>query len=300
MFSPRVPRSDKYVTRTEYDQLKSRVDQLETILNRLTGAGNVHMQTTMGPAPTMPTGAGPSHPPFHHIRSTSGSSYNMAPEYGPDPYSVNTRPSVTALPSSSRTTLSGDINPPATEREIASSRPYAPPHRPSSSQFRPTLGPVTAAPSYGSTEGTDERPKKRFAWTLQGVRPRQFCRAVDLVRRSQPYNTLLLPFLSLLVYILHILTHNPRPLAPPRSSHWKSLLRAPSTDPLRPEGYDTVGRTATQSPLWLSPPPSAPGTAGSSCSPLSPPVVNDPCQTPEPRPSCSLGLGSINPLGVLG
>ena len=301
MFSPRVPRSDKYVTRAEYDQLKARVDQLEVTLSRIAGAGNLHMQATMVPAPTMPTGAGPSHPPYvHHGRSTSGS-YNLGPEYGPDPYSVNTRPSVTAHPSSSRTTLSGDINTPATEREIPPSRQYPPPHRPASRQFRPTLGPVTSAPSYGSTEGTDERPKKRFAWTLQGVRPRQSCRAVDLVRRSQPFNTLLLPFLSLLVFILHFLTRRPLPLAPPRSSHWKSPLRArPSTDHLRRQGCDIIGRTAIQSPLWLSPPPNAPGTADSSCNPLLPLVASDPCQTPETQPSYFLGLGLINRLDVLG
>ena len=306
MFSPRVSRSDKYVTRTEYDQLKARVDQLtdrvthlDSILARITTAGNVHMQATMVPVPPMPTGAGSSHPPYvHHGRSTSGS-YNLGPEYGPDPYSVNTRPSVTALPSSSRTTLSGEINPSATEHEIASSRQYAPPHRPASRQYRHTLGPVTAAPSYGSTEGTDERPKKRFAWTLQGVRPRQSCRAVDLVRRSQPYNTLLLPFLSLLVYILHSLTSLPLPLVPPRLSRWKSLQRArPTTGHLRREGCDTIGRTATQSPHWLSP-PNAPGMAGSRCNPLFPPVANDPCLTPEARPSFFPGLGSVNRLEVL-
>ena len=245
----------------------------------------------------MPPGAGPSNPPYiHHGRSTSGS-YSMAPEYGSDPYSVNTRPSVTAHPSSSRTTLSGDINPPATDREIPPRRQYAPPHRPASRQFRPTLGPVTAAPSYGSTEGADERPKKRFAWTLQGVRPRRSCRAVDLVRRSQLYSTLLLPSLSLLVFIIHLLTLHPPP--PPRSSPWKSLLKArPSTDPLHQEGCGIVGHTAIQSPLWLSP-PNAPGTAGPSYNPLLPLVISDPHRTAEIRPSCFLGLGSINRPGVL-
>ena len=294
MFSPRVSRSDKYVTRLEYDQLKARVDYLESVLTRITGAGNAHIQPTMVPAPTIPAGAGPSHPPYvHHGRSTSGS-YSLAPEYGPDPYSAQTRPSVTAHPSSSRTTLSGEINQPATERETAPSRQYAPPHRPASRQFRHTLSHVAAAQSYGSAEGPDERPKKRFAWTLQGVRPRQSCRAVDLVRRSQPYNILLLPFLSLLVYILHFLTLRPLPLVPPRLSRWKSLPRArPSTDHLRREGYDTIGRTAIRSHLWLSP-PNAPGMADSSYNPLSPLAANDPCRTPE-----TPGLGSINLLGVL-
>jgi len=279
MFSSRASRSDKYVTRTEYDQLRARVDHLEAILARITGAGNVHMQATMVAPPTMQTGAGPSNPPYVHGRSTSGS-YNMAPEYGSDPYSVTTRPSVTALPSSSRTILSGDINPPVTEREIPTSRQYQPPHRPASRQFRHTLGPVTAAPSYGSTEGTDERPKKRFAWTLQGVRPRQSCRVVDLVRRSQLYSTLL-PFLFLLACITRILTLRPLPPVQPRSSRWKSLPKTrPTTDPLRREDHGIIGRTVIQSPLWLSP-PNAPEMADSSCPPLLLPVTNDPCQTPE-------------------
>ena len=290
LFSPRVPRSDKYVTRLEYDQLKARVEYLESLI---TGAGNAHMQPTMVPAPTIPAGAGPSHPQYvRHGRSTSGS-YSLAPEYGPDPYSANTRPSVTPLPSSSRTTLSGEINQPATERETAPSRQYAPPHRPASRQFRPMLSHVTAAQAYGSVEGPDERPKKRFAWTLQGVRPRQSCRAVDLVQRSQPYNILLLPFLSLLVYILHFLTLRPLPLVPPRSSRWKSLPRArPSTGHLRREDYDTIGRTAIRLHLLLSL-PNAPGMAGSSYNPLSPLVANDPCRTPE-----TPGLGSVDCLGV--
>jgi len=298
MFSPRVSHSDKYVTRLEYDQLKARVEHLESVLARITGAGNAHMQPTMVPAPTMPTGAAPSHPPYaHHVRSTSGS-YGLAPEYGPDPYSVNPRPSVTALPSSSRTTLSGEINQPATERETQSSRQYAPPHQPASRQFRPMMSHVAAAQSYGSAEGPDERPKKRFAWTLQGVRPRQSCRAVDLVRRSQPYNTLLLPFLSLLV-ILRFLTLHPPPLVPPRSSLWKSLPKArPSTDHLRREGSDTIGRTVIRLHLWLSP-PNVPEMAGPSCNPPLPLVANDPCRTAETRPSAFPGLGSINRLGIL-
>ena len=158
MFSSRASRSDKYVTRAEYDQLKGRVENIESILARITGAGNLHMQPTMVAAPTMPTGAGPSNPPYVHVRSTSGS-YNLGPEYPPDPYSVNTRPSVTTLPSSSRTTISGDMNTSATEREIPSSRQYQVPHRPASRQYRPTLGPLTAALLYGSTKGTDKRPK---------------------------------------------------------------------------------------------------------------------------------------------
>lgn len=300
MFSSRASYSDKYVTRTEYDQLKARVEHLESILAGITGAGNVHMHPTMVGAPTMPTGAGPSNPPYvHHGRSTSGS-YSLGPEYASDPYSINTRHSVTALPSSSRTTLSGDINPPAPEREIPTSRPYPSPHRPASRQFRPTLGSVTAAPSYGGTEGTDERPKKRFAWTLQGVRPRQSCRAVDLVRQSQLYSTLL-PCLFLLVCILHLLTHRPPPLVPLRSSHWKSLLPRirPSVDPLPQERYGIIGRIAIQSPHWLCP-PNAPGTSGMSCNLLSHQVTNDPRQTTERRPSCFLGLGCVNRLGVLG
>jgi len=299
MFSSRASPSDKYVTRTEYDQLKARVDHLESIITGFTSAGNVHMQPTMVGAPTMQTGAGPSNPPYvHHGRSTSGS-YNLGPEYAPDPYSVNTRPSVAAMPSSSRTTLSGDINPPATEREIPTSRQYPSPHRPASRQFRSSLGSVPAAPSYGSTEGTDERPKKRCAWTLQGVRPRQSCRAVDLVRQSQLYSTLL-PCLSLLVYILHLLTLRPPPLVPPRSSRWKSPPRVRrSADLLPREAHGMVGRTAIQSPLWLSP-PNAPGVADSSCNPPLPPVTNDPCQTPETRPPCFLGLGCVNRLGASG
>jgi len=297
MFSSRASRSDKYITRTEYDQLRARVDHLESILARITGAGNVHMQATMVAAPTMPPGAGPSnHPPYVHGRSTSGS-YGMAPEYGSDSYSVPTRPSVTALPSSSRTTLSGDINPPVTEREIPASRQYPHPHRPPSRQYRHTLGPVTAAPSYGSTEGTDERPKKRFAWTLQGVRPRQSRLVVDLARQSQLYSTLL-PFLSLLVYITHLLTLRPLPPVQPRSYRWKSLPRT-TTDPLRQGGHGIIGRTAIQSPLWLSP-PNALEMVDSSCPPLLQPVTNDPCQTHETRQSCFLGLGSINRLGVVG
>ena len=299
MFSSRASRSDKYVTRTEYDQLKARVDHLEAIIAGIPSAGSVHIQPTMVGAPTMPTGAGPSNPPYVlHGRSTSGS-YGLAPEYGPDSYSVNTRTSVTALPSSSRTTLSGDINPPATEREIPTNRPYPPPHRPASRQFRSSLGSIPAAPSYGSTEGTDERPKKRFAWTLQGVRPRQSCRAVDLVRQSQLYSTLL-PCLSLLVYILHLLTLRPPPQAPPQSSHWKSLPRArPSTDLIPREGYDITGRTAIQSPLWSSL-PNAPGMAATRCNPPLPLVTNDPCQSHETRPPYFLGLGCVSRVGVLG
>ena len=299
MFSSRAPRSDKYVTRTEYDLLKARVDYLEATLARFAGAGNIHMQATMVAAHTMPSGAGPSHPPYAHGRSMSGS-YSLPPEYGPDHYSVNPRPSVTAIPSSSRTTLSGEINSPATEREIPPTRQYAPPHRPASRQFRSAMGPVTAAPSYGSTEGTDERPKKRFAWTLQGVRPRQSCRAVDLVRRSQPYNTLLLPFLFLLVCILRLLTRSLLLLALLRSSRWKSLPRVrPSTDPLRLEGYGMAGRTAIQSPHWLSP-LNDPGMVGWSYNPLSWPVANDPCQTLDIQLYCFPGLGYLNRLGVLG
>ena len=287
MFSSRASRSDKYVTRAEYDQLKARVDHLEYILARNTGAGGLHMQPTMVPAPTMPTGAGSSNPPYaHHGRSTSGS-YSLPPEYGPDPYSVNPRPSVTVLPSSSRTTLSGDINPPVTDRDLPPSRQYAAPHRPASRQYRSTLGPVISAPQYGDTEGTGERPKKRFAWTLQGVRPRQSCRAVDLARQSQLYN-ILLPFLFLLVCIILLLTLSPLPPVPLQSSLWKSLLRIrPTIDPLRQEGCGMVGRTATRSRPWLSP-PSVPETVGSICNPLSPPVTNDPCQTPETR-QASLG-----------
>jgi len=289
VFLSRAPRSDKYVTRVEYDQLKTRVDQLESILGRITGTASVHMQPTMVAPPTMPTGAGPSNPPYpHHGRQPSGS-YSLGPEYASDPYSVNTRPSVTALPSSSRTTLSGEINPPATEREIPT-RPYPPPRRPVSRQYRPALSSVPAVPPYGTTEGTEERPKKRFAWTLQGVRPRQACRAVDLVRQSQLYSTIL-PCLFLLVCIIHLLTLSPLPPVPPRSFLWKLPLRArPSTDPLPQEGYDTLARTAIQSPLCMSP-PNAPAMAGSSCNLPLLPVTNDPCPIPEPR---RFGLGCIN------
>ena len=300
-FPPRVlikraSRSDKYVTRAEYDQLKARVEQLEHILAGITGASSVHMQPTMVGAPTMLTGAGHSNPPYvHHSRSTSGS----YPEYAPDPYSANTRHSVTALPSSSRTTLSGDINPPATEREISTSRQYTSPHRPASRQFRSTLGSVPPAPPYGSTEGTEERPKKRFAWTLQGVRPRQSCRAVDLVRQSQLYSTLL-PCLSLLVCILHLLARRLLPLVPPRSCRWKSLPKPrPIIDPIPQEDYGTTVHTVTQSPPWLSP-QSGPVTAASRYNPHWLPVTNGPCRTPENRPSCFLGLGCVNRPGVLG
>jgi hypothetical protein len=304
-FPPRLlikspPRSDKYVTRAEYDQLKARVEQLERILNGITGAGNVHMQPTMVGAPTIQTGAVPSNPPYahHHSRSTSGS-YSLGPEYASDPYSVNARHSVTAMPSSSRTTLSGDINPPPTEREISTSRQYPSPHRPASRQFRSALGPVPAAPPYGSTEGIEERPKKRSAWTLQGVRPRRSCRAVDLVRQPQLYSTLL-PCLCLLACILRILTRPLLPLVRPRSSRWKSLPKArPSADPIPQGDYGTTGRTVTQSPLWSSP-QSGPVTAASSCNPPSLPVTNDPCRTPENSPACFLGLGCANRAGVLG
>ena len=245
----------------------------------------------------MPTGAGPSNPPYvHHSRSTSGS-YSLGPEYASDPYSVNTRHSVTALPSSSRTTLSGDINPPATEREISTSRSYPPPHRPASRQFRSTLGSVPAAPPYGSTEGADERPKKRFAWTLQGVRPRQSCRAVELARQSQLYNTLL-PCLYLLACILNLLTQRLLPLVPPRSSHWKSLPKARrSIDPLPQEVSGTIGHTVIRSPRWLSP-QIDPVTAASSYNPPLLLVTNDPCRTPETRPPCFLGLGCVNYPGM--
>lgn len=238
-------------------------------------------------APTMPTGAGPSNPPYVHGRSTSGS-YSLGPEYASDPYSVHTRPSVTALPSTSRTTISGEINPPATEREIPTNRPYPPPHRPASRQFRSSLGSVPAAPSYGTTEGTDERPKKRFAWTLQGVRPRQSCRAVDQVRQSQLYSTLL-PCLFLLAYIIHLLTLSPLPPVPPRSFRWKLPPRVrPSADLIPQEGYDTLGLTAIQSPHWLSP-PNAPGMSDSNYNLPLPPVTNDPYPIHETRPTTSLG-----------
>ena len=223
MFSSRAFGSDKYVTRAEYEQLKARVDQLESILLRSAGAGHVHMQPSMASAPTLPPGAGPSNPSYgHHGRSTP-SSYGLGHGYGSDPYSGNARHPVTTLPPSSRTMLSGEINPPVAEREISSSRQYHTPHRPVSRQSRSTLGPVTAVPSYGSTEGTDERPKKRSAWTQQGVRPRKSCRAVDLVRQSQLCN-ILLPFLFLLAHIIiHLLTLRPLPLALLRSCRWKSL-----------------------------------------------------------------------------
>ena len=281
----RTFRSDKYATRAEYDQLKARVAHLESIIARITGASTVHIQPTMIPAPTIPPGAGPSNPPFvHHGRSTSGS-YGLGPEYGSDPYSVNTRPPVAALSSSSRTTLSGEINVSVTEREISSSRQYQVPHRPASRQFRSTLGPVTSAPSYGSTEGTDERPKKRSAWTQQGVRPRQSCRVVDLVLQSQLYSTLM-PFLFLLACLLHLLT--PRPLLPvlPRSFPWKSPRKVrPLIDPLHQAGYGIIGRTASQLPRWLSPPTNVPEIAGSSRNPQLPQsVTSDPCQIPETQP----------------
>ena len=299
MFSSRAFRSDKYVTRAEYDILKARVDHLESILARMTGAGHVHMQSTMVSAPTMPAGAGPSNPTYaHHGRSTSGS-YGAGPDYGSDLYSVNTRPPVTAHPSSSRTTLTGDINPSHTEREISTSRQYPAPHRPASRQFRHTLGPVTAAPSYGSTEGTDERPKKRSAWTQQGVRPRQSCRVVDLVRQCQLYSTLL-PSLFLLVCILYLPTLRPLLLVPLLSSHWKSHPMAhPSTAPPRRGVYDMLARTAIQSPLWLSP-PNAPETVAWSYNLPPLPVTNDAPQTPETQPASFLGLGSVIRFGVLG
>ena len=249
------------------------------------------MHQPMVSAP-MPPGTGPSNPPYsHHVRSTSGS-YGLGPEYSSDPYSVNTRPPMTAQPSSSRTTMSGEINPPATEREMSSNRPYTAPHRPASRQFRSTLGPVTAAPSYGSTEGTDERPKKLSAWTQQGMRSRQSCRAVDLVRQSLLYNTLL-PSLFLLVCILHLLI--PHPLPPVRllSFRWKSLQRTLLTAaPIRQEACGTVGRTATHLPRWLSPLNDL-EMAGVSCNLPQPLVTNDPYPTPETRPPCFFGLGSM-------
>lgn len=292
-----VETNDKWVTRAEYDQLKNRVDHLEAVLARLTG-GNIHMQPTMVPAPTMPPGAGSSNPPYvHHARSTSGT-YGLAADYGSDPYSVNTRPPVTALPSSSRTTISGEINPPATEREISSSRQYPAPHRPASRQFRSTIGHVTAAPSYGSTEGTEERPKKRFAWTQQGVRPRQSSRAVDLVRQSQLYS-ILLPSLFLLVSLIRLLIISPLSLVPLQSFRWKSPQRTSTTVPPHQEGYGIVGRTATQSLLCLYP-RNAPEMAGSNCRPPLLSVTNDPCQIPDTQPSYFRRLGSIMALGVLG
>lgn len=291
-----VETNDKYVTRAEYDQLKYKVDQLESILNRISAAGNIHLQSTMVSAPSIPPGAGPSNPPYiHHGRSTS-TPYGLGPEYGSDPYSVNSRPPVASLPSSSRTTLSGEINPPVTERETSSSRHYQPPHRPGSRQFRHNLGPVASAPSYGSTEGTDERSKKRSAWTQQGVRPRQSCRAVDLVRQSLLYN-ILLPSLFLLACILHITTTLPLLPVPLRSFPWKSLPR--TTDHTHQEGYGIVGRTVTQSLPWLSP-PNASEMTGSSCTPLLPPAPSDPYQTHETQPARFLGLGFITRLCVLG
>ena len=255
-------------------------------------------------APTLPPGAGPSNSSYghHHTRSSSGS-YGLGHGYGSDPYSVNTRHPLTALPQSSRTMLSGEINPPVAEREISSSRQYHPPHRPASRQSRSTLGPVTAVPSYGSTEGTDERPKKRSAWTQQGVRPRKSCRAVDLVRQSQLCNNTLLPSLFLLVcFIIRILTLRPLRPAPPRSFRWKSLpITRPSLGPLHQERYGIVGRTAIHSPHWL-PLTNAPETemAGSSCIRLLSPVTNDPCQTREARRTCFPGLGLSIRLVVLG
>jgi hypothetical protein len=295
MFSSRAFRSDKYVTRAEYDQLRSRVKDLESIIARIATAGTVHMQPTMISAPTMPPGAGPSNPPYvHHGRSTSGS-YGLGPEYGSDPYSVNTRPPVTALPSSSRTTLSGEINPPSTEREISSSRQYQAPHRPASRQFRHTLGPVTAAPSYRGTEGTEERPKKRSAWTQQGVRPRQSCRAVDLVLQSRLYS-ILLPSLFLLVCLPHLLILQQILL---RLFPWKSLQKVrPTIGPIHQEGYGIVGRIATQSPRWLSPPTGVPEIAGSSRNRQLWSVTNDRCQTHEIEPTFP-GLGRVVHLSVL-
>ena len=300
MFSSRAFGSDKYVTRAEYEQLKARVEQLESILLRNSGASHVHMQPSMGSAPTLPPGAGPSNPSYgHHGRSTP-SSYGLGHGYGSDPYSVNARHPVSNLPPSSRTMLSGEINPPVAEREISSSRQYHAPHRPVSRQSRSTLGPVTAVPSYGSTEGTDERPKKRSAWTQQGVRPRKSCRAVDLVRQSQLCN-ILLPFLFLLARIIvHLLTLRPPPLVPLRSSPWKSLPTArPSLDPLHQEPYGIVGPTAIHSPRWL-PLPNAPETAGSNYIHPLPLVINDPCRTSDTRRTGFLGLGSIIPLAVRG
>lgn len=300
MFSSRAFRSDKYVTRAEYELLKARVDQLESIFSRIPGAGHVHMQPSMSSAPTLPPGAGPSNPPYSHHRSMSGS-YGLAHGYGADPYSVNTRHPVTALHSSSRTMLSGEINQPPSEREISSSRQYQAPHRPVSRQSRSALGPVTAVPSYGSTEGTDERPKKRSAWTQQGVRPRKSCRAVDLVRQSQLCNNTLLPSLFLLVCILiRLLTPRPLPLAPLRSFRWKSLqITRPFIGPLRQAGYGIVAPTAIQSLPWL-PPPNAPEMAGSNYAPPLSLVTNDRCQTRETRWTGFLGLGSMIRLGALG
>ena len=256
----------------------------------------------MGSAPTLPPGAGPSNHPYgHHSRSSSGS-YSLAHGHGyvSDPYSVNTRHTVTALQPSSRTMLSGEINSPAAEREISSSRQYHAPHRPPSRQSRSTLGPVTAVPSYGSTEGTDERPKKRSAWTLQGVRPRKSCRAVDLVRQSQLCSTLLPSLFLLVCILLRILTLRPLPLAPLRLCRWKSPQTArPSIGPIRREVYGIVGPTAIHSRRWL-PLPSVTEMAGSNCTPPPPLVINDPCLIPETRRTGFLGLGSMIHLGVLG
>jgi hypothetical protein len=300
MFSSRPFRSDKYVTRAEYEQLKTRVDQLEFIL-RNSGAGHVHIQPSMGSAPTLPPGAGPSNPSYgHHSRSTSGS-YGPGHGYGSDPYSVNARHPVTTLPPSSRTILSGEINHPAPEREISSSRQYHAPHRPVSRQSRSTLGPVTAVPSYGSTEGTDERPKKRSAWTQQGVRPRKSCRVVDLVRQSQLCN-ILLPFLFLLARIItHPLTLRLPPLAaPPQSSRWKSLPMArPSIGPLHQEPYGIVGPIVIHTTRCL-PLPNASEMAGSDYNHPLPLVINDPCQISDTRRAGFLGLGSIIRFGVRG
>lgn len=254
----------------------------------------------MGSAPSLPPGAGPSNPPYgHHSRSTSGS-YGLAHGYGSDPYSVNTRHPVPALQSSSRTMLSGEINAPASEREMSSSRQYHTHHRPASRQSRPPVGPVSAVPSYGSTEGTDERPKKRSAWTQQGVRPRRSYRVVDLVRQSQLCNTLLPSLFLLACILLHLLTLRPLPPAPLRSFRWKSLPTArPSIGPARQEGYDIVGPTAIQS-LIRSPLPNATEMPGSNCNLPLPLVINDRYLTPDARLTRFLGLGSVIRLGVLG
>ena len=299
MFSSRAFRSDKYVTRAEYDQLKARVDYLESILLRGAGAGHVHMQPSMSSAPTLTPGAGPSNPSSygHHTRSTSGSYGLGAHGYGSDPYSVNTRHPV---PPSSRTMLSGEINSPASEREISSSRQYHAPHRPPSRQSRSTLGPVTAVPSYGSTEGTDERPKKRSAWTQQGVRPRKSYRAVDLVRQSQLCNTLLPSLFLLACFIISLLTLRPLPPAPLRSSLSRSLpITRPTIGPLHREPYGIVGPIAIHSHRWL-PIRNAPETAGSNCDHPLPLAINDPCRISDIRRTGFLGLGSIIRLGVLG
>ena len=300
MFSSREFRSDKYVTRGEYDALKNRIERLESILFPPPGAGNVQMQPSMTSAPTLPPGAGPSNPPYGHPpRSTSGS-YGPGPGYGSDPYLVNTRHSVTPLHSSSRTMLSGEHNPPVAERQMSSSRQYQASHRPASRQSRPTLGPVTAVPSYGSTEGTDERPKKRSAWTQQGVRPRRSCRAVDLARQSQLCNTLLPSLFLLVCIILHLLTLRQLPLVPLRSFLWKSLPMArPSTGPLHQASYGIVGPTVIHSLRWLLL-PNVPETAGSNYNRPLPLVINDPCQTRETRRTGFLGLGPITRFGVLG